>query len=103
MQDEESKDKPQIMVVGPAANDAINKALSDYCSEYFPAIEIKEKDKMHEKIIGMAGLYASMMPPAKKERIIGYYDPSQKQNINRNDPCHCGSGVKFKKCCLNKK
>ncbi|CAH16591.1 TPA: SEC-C metal-binding domain-containing protein [Legionella pneumophila] len=21
--------------------------------------------------------------------------------IGRNDPCHCGSGVKFKKCCLN--
>lgn len=22
--------------------------------------------------------------------------------IGRNDPCHCGSGKKFKKCCLNK-
>jgi uncharacterized protein YecA (UPF0149 family) len=21
--------------------------------------------------------------------------------IGRNDPCHCGSGKKFKKCCLN--
>jgi hypothetical protein len=21
--------------------------------------------------------------------------------IGRNDPCHCGSGLKFKKCCLN--
>lgn len=21
--------------------------------------------------------------------------------LGRNDPCHCGSGVKFKKCCLN--
>ena len=20
-------------------------------------------------------------------------------NIGRNDPCHCGSGIKFKKCC----
>jgi TPR repeat protein len=24
-------------------------------------------------------------------------------NIGRNDPCHCGSGKKHKKCCLNKK
>ncbi|WP_147534822.1 SEC-C metal-binding domain-containing protein [Bacillus marasmi] len=23
--------------------------------------------------------------------------------INRNSPCHCGSGKKYKKCCLNKK
>lgn len=22
--------------------------------------------------------------------------------IGRNDPCHCGSGQKFKKCCLLK-
>jgi len=21
---------------------------------------------------------------------------------NRNDPCFCGSGLKYKKCCLNK-
>lgn len=23
-------------------------------------------------------------------------------NIGRNEPCPCGSGTKFKKCCLNK-
>jgi preprotein translocase subunit SecA len=23
------------------------------------------------------------------------------KNIGRNDPCHCGSGKKFKKCCMN--
>lgn len=22
--------------------------------------------------------------------------------IGRNDPCHCGSGSKYKKCCLSK-
>lgn len=22
------------------------------------------------------------------------------KNIGRNDPCHCGSGKKYKKCCL---
>jgi uncharacterized protein YecA (UPF0149 family) len=25
-----------------------------------------------------------------------------KQRVGRNDPCSCGSGKKFKKCCLNK-
>ncbi|TFE24768.1 SEC-C metal-binding domain-containing protein [Cohnella luojiensis] len=24
------------------------------------------------------------------------------QRLGRNDPCHCGSGLKYKKCCLNK-
>ena len=24
------------------------------------------------------------------------------QKVGRNDPCHCGSGKKYKKCCLLK-
>tara|TARA_R110002020_G_scaffold137792_1_gene307342 strand:- start:373 stop:585 length:213 start_codon:yes stop_codon:yes gene_type:complete len=24
----------------------------------------------------------------------------KKDNIGRNDPCYCGSGKKFKKCCM---
>lgn len=26
-----------------------------------------------------------------------------KTKIGRNDPCFCGSGLKYKKCCLRKK
>ena len=26
---------------------------------------------------------------------------TNKHNIGRNDPCYCGSGKKFKKCCKN--
>lgn len=26
-----------------------------------------------------------------------------KHALKRNDPCHCGSGNKFKKCCMGKK
>jgi hypothetical protein len=29
-------------------------------------------------------------------------EPPAKQKTGRNDPCPCGSGKKFKKCCLNK-
>lgn len=25
----------------------------------------------------------------------------KKENLGRNEPCHCGSGKKYKKCCLN--
>jgi len=27
--------------------------------------------------------------------------PKQVAKIGRNDPCSCGSGKKYKKCCLN--
>lgn len=26
----------------------------------------------------------------------------KKKSIGRNDPCYCGSGKKYKKCCINK-
>lgn len=42
-------------------------------------------------------IYAScrnkMYPPEK---------PAQREKVGRNDPCPCGSGLKFKKCCLAK-
>lgn len=35
---------------------------------------------------------------------VNYYDESiDIGKVGRNDPCPCGSGKKFKKCCLNKK
>lgn len=34
----------------------------------------------------------------KSKKLIKKYT-----NIGRNEPCPCGSGIKFKKCCLNKK
>ena len=27
---------------------------------------------------------------------------NQREGISRNDKCFCGSGKKFKKCCINK-
>ena len=28
--------------------------------------------------------------------------PAQRKSVGRNDPCPCGSGKKYKKCCMNK-
>ena len=28
-----------------------------------------------------------------------YVDTVKSQKLGRNDPCHCGSGKKYKKCC----
>ena len=27
---------------------------------------------------------------------------NERRKVGRNDPCPCGSGKKYKKCCLNK-
>lgn len=39
-------------------------------------------------------------------RIMNYRKPVQQvrdgKKIGRNDPCPCGSGKKFKHCCMNK-
>jgi tetratricopeptide (TPR) repeat protein len=35
-------------------------------------------------------------PPLRSKQVV------KSKNIGRNDPCPCGSGKKYKKCCLNK-
>lgn len=55
------------------------------------------------KTIGLTGmmylgLMQSGMPKTKAQRITGHYDPETDKPQGRNDPCKCGSGLKFKKC-----
>ncbi|CAJ1838528.1 MULTISPECIES: SEC-C metal-binding domain-containing protein [Aeromonas] len=46
------------------------------------------------------GTQSSIPSIAKPSR--GYLDNrSSKQKVGRNEPCPCGSGIKYKKCCLN--
>lgn len=34
-------------------------------------------------------------------KAIKFVDRDADKKTNRNDPCHCGSGKKYKKCCIN--
>lgn len=36
------------------------------------------------------------------EQTYYHLTPARRRRYGRNDPCPCGSGKKFKKCCLNK-
>lgn len=56
-----------------------------YC-DYYNALIEKTKSKK-----------PLLFPPSS------YQSPVRKQKIGRNDPCPCGSGKKYKKCCLMKK
>ncbi len=73
-------------------------ALCDNETEYFgrPAT-IKERQQIIERLpVILQRLAAYWDDPAK-----GYPRPQpiKVEKIGRNDPCHCGSGLKYKKCC----
>ena len=35
-------------------------------------------------------------------RLAGLFTPRVIPELGRNEPCHCGSGRKYKRCCLQK-
>ena len=41
-------------------------------------------------------------PVSRQPRLTPSPKTEGKQKVGRNDPCPCGSGKKFKKCCINK-
>ncbi|MGM0198707.1 hypothetical protein IGI68_001377 [Enterococcus sp. DIV1314a] len=50
-----------------------------------------EKPGLHERSFSTLELHPSFVQA-----------PSKVNKIGRNDPCPCGSGKKYKKCCLGK-
>lgn len=64
-------------------------------------------DKM--RAIAATALIAGPMPEFETEkhapiqgRVVGWSLVKPREKHGRNEPCHCGSGLKFKKCCVNK-
>jgi tetratricopeptide (TPR) repeat protein len=64
---------------------------------------IKEPDQLKEAIVfnlehfeGILGKEREKIPGPASQEII------KKDKVGRNDPCPCGSGKKYKRCCLNK-
>ncbi len=59
-----------------------------------------------ETTIGRNILKAELQPPTFKsqmqEQSIRSTKPSKKKKVGRNDPCPCGSGKKYKRCCWPK-
>lgn len=52
--------------------------------------------------MGMAALAGDMYfpdKPSKKQQRGVYVNPRTEPKIGRNEPCPCGSGKKYKKCC----
>jgi hypothetical protein len=50
----------------------------------------------------MDRLTADMKPLSSVRNTLPQYSREVRRlKLGRNDPCHCGSGLKYKKCCLN--
>jgi uncharacterized protein YecA (UPF0149 family) len=41
-----------------------------------------------------------LLPVSGSGRAGADQDPLRRHKVGRNDPCPCGSGKKYKKCCL---
>ncbi|MCB9294310.1 MAG: DUF1186 domain-containing protein [Lewinellaceae bacterium] len=74
-----------------------------------PEIEAMLKDEKHGKLLSaMASLMnkaAGNPDPEEEEEEPEYWEPTQpirSTKVGRNDPCPCGSGKKYKKCCGKK-
>jgi hypothetical protein len=45
-------------------------------------------------------LWHAFSPEAERQRLLDLA-LNRPKDVGRNDPCPCGSGKKYKKCCLN--
>ena len=58
----------------------------------------EQRRNMDEKM--MAFMSEMKLPPTPKQLIRQATNPQAIGRVGRNEPCPCGSGKKFKKCCL---
>lgn len=76
-------------IVGEA--DKFLHANKDYSSTDLPTCLINPSYDIYKPYIGMS------VTKKQRAQIVRPVEPSS--DINRNDPCMCGSGKKYKKCC----
>jgi len=65
--------------------------VHDFCSGYVPGPRIESELQRDKKTRDFDNLYTPVTTYIKDHADIG-----------RNDPCPCGSGKKYKKCCMDK-
>jgi len=62
----------------------------------------EEQHNHYDEIANVLGLFKSSTMKQSYKRVTEFPAPAaiiKKRKIGRNDPCKCGSGVKYKKCC----
>jgi len=56
---------------------------------------------LHTKIVDSLGSLskAGYSQPAPEDMVFGPIAPFRGKKVGRNEPCPCGSGRKYKRCC----
>lgn len=80
--------------------DIINKITeSNFSSIYDVNETYKQNYKDNMRLSATSILYNSEV----FSKVLGHKEEKIQKEVGRNDPCPCGSGKKYKKCCLLKK
>lgn len=76
----------------------IEATIADNIIKLLPAIEGQmRQERMELREVKESANLAGNSEERDKEEV-----KSKEKEVNRNDPCPCGSGKKYKKCCMNK-
>ncbi|HNG68562.1 MAG TPA: SEC-C metal-binding domain-containing protein [Saprospiraceae bacterium] len=102
--------KPRYLIGNPFSSKVPDEEyVKSITNQIEETRESASKLQMYSGMFGgfMHGLWlddADYLPPHKRARkIIGRHVPIRTEpKIGRNEPCPCGSGKKFKKCCNEK-
>ena len=72
----------------------------EYAENYF----LFTFDKLDKYFADNYDMDDALYSPHSEEAVGNWSEPYIKEgeDTGRNDPCPCGSGKKYKKCCLNK-
>ena len=71
----------------PVSVKAVSAASEDQLPDFY--------ERLRNRHLKLKGIYAHC-----KKRNFSPKQPIQVPKVGRNDPCPCGSGKKYKKCCL---
>jgi hypothetical protein len=82
------------------------RALKELARQYHPVVDVVEKlrrwaafapERKRQPVTPVAAPRAAEFSPA--EEPVSQTIRHEERRVGRNDPCPCGSGKKFKKCC----
>lgn len=76
--------------------DNIDDLLKKYKAEYYD-----HKKYSVPTILYASSAFNSLMQVLQEEQLRSHIMQTPEQKVGRNDPCPCGSGKKYKKCCMN--
>ncbi len=83
--------------LGDANANAVVKDIDHFADEYAKSVAADER-----AMAATADAVVAALPAEVELSRGGFTVRAAQKQVGRNDPCSCGSGLKFKKCCADK-